>query len=288
MKKISYYLLSVAFVFVFGMTSAQDVNNPRGIVQVYDISSDLTKNRYNQYYYENDTLIVSFLFWSSQGKMMLRIENKLSEPIYINWTKSMYHVAGISLPLTPYVELLSQKELAVYDAYKASEPTLTDMDYEWRRQMSQQEEKNRDQIVAIQPGSTYTKGNYYLIPREGFVMDTASPFRVEKNRGIKGRKERETNVFYATFTKDNSPIKFGISLVYFTAEKEGVTHTQSVMKQNFYVSGIHEMEALHFRGKQTGRTPEGFANFHFPERRSDRFYVEIDRRNSVSFNTGRR
>lgn len=281
MKKISYFFLSIVIVMISaGVISAQDVNNPRGIVQVYDIASDLPINKYNQYYYENDTVIVSFLFWTTmgRGKVMLKIENKLSEPIYINWSKSQYFVEGMALPLTPYVEKLTDQELAMYNKYKASEPTLTDMDYEWKRQLTPQGEKEKDQIISIQSKSTYTKSNYYIMPADGFVLDTATPYKVEKHRSEKNKK---AYVYHVAYTKENTPVTFAVSLVY-SAGDNGVENT---MKQNFYVSATYEMDALHFRGKRVGRTPEGFSVYQFPEQRSTRCYIEIDRRNSVSFNT---
>src|SRR5690606_9966990 len=237
-------------------------------------------NKYNQYYYENDTMIVSFLFWTTlgRGKVMLKIENKLSEPIYVNWSKSTYMFEGKQSHLTTYVDKLSEEQLALSDKYKTYEPTLTNMDYEWKRQMTQQNEEEKDQIISIQSKSTYTKSNYYIMPADGFVLDTATPYKVEKHRSEKNKK---AYVYHVSYTQETSPVKFAVSLVYSAGDK-GVDNT---MKQNFYVSATYEMDALHFRGKRVGRTPEGFSVYQFPEQRSTRCYIEIDRRNSVSFNT---
>ena len=84
---------------------------------------------------------------------------------------------------------------------------------------------------------------------------------------------------YHAYTR-NTPVKFAIKCIF--RWDEGVDNT---MKQNFYVSATYEMDALHFRGKRVGRTPEGFSVYQFPEQRSTRCYIEIDLRNSVSFNT---
>ena len=284
MKNISLILLSFVVVLMsVGKLTAQDVNNPRGIVQVYDVESesDLPENKYDQYYYEDDTIIVSFLFWSSKGKLMLRIENKLTVPIYINWTQSMFLVEGEKIPLTPYLDKLTDEQLKVYEQYKAVEPTLTDMEYEWKRQMNQEESEDKDQIISIEPNSTYTKGNYYLIGSQGIVMDTSASYKVYKDRG-KRRGNKKAFVFTEEYSKENSPVSFGISLVYSTDAE--TNENVSKIEESFYVTAVHEMEAQHFRGKKVGRTPEGFSVYKFPERSSKRFFVEIDRRNSVSFN----
>ncbi|MFO7869793.1 MAG: hypothetical protein R6U95_10900 [Bacteroidales bacterium] len=288
MKKISLIFLSLVFIAIsFGKVSAQDVKNSRGVVQVYDVESvsDLPENKIDQYYYEDDSVLISFLFWSSKGKLMMRIENKLTKPIYINWSESKYLVEGTSIPLTPYTDKLSDEKLELYSKYKAVEPTLTDMDYEWKRELNKEENEEEDQIISIQPHSTYSKGNYYLIGSQGIVMDTSASFDVTKSRGKRGlfrKKHTETHVYHQEFSKEESPVNFGVSIVYSTDST--VNKDVQKIEEHFYVSAVHEMEAIHFRGKKTGRDAEGFSIYKFPERSSTRFYVEIDRRNSVDFN----
>ncbi len=280
MKKTTQLLIAIFILATSSVVvNAQDVNNPNGYVQVYEISSELDKNKYDQYTYENDSVIVNFLFWSSQGKVSVKIENKLSVPIYLNWTKSTYVVEGVSIPMTPYEESLSEQEFDIYEKYKALDPTLTDMEYEWKTQANGGVKK--DQIISIQPKSTYTKGNYYIIPRGGYVLDTASNEQIVKHSS---QKNSNAFVYSSTFTKENSPYKFGVRLLYST--DKSVASKVGMVNQDFYVSRISEMDAKHFRGKKVGKTPEGFYVYKFPERNSAKCYIEIDRRNSVRFNKG--
>lgn len=285
MKKIVRIFSLVGLTaFIAVSAQAQDVSNARGFVQVYDVASEnnLSLNEYKQYHSENDLADVSYLFWSSLGKMQVKIENKTNEPIYVNWSKSTYTVQGVELAMTPDESKLSENDYNVYNKYKASEPTLTDMDYEWQKITMGREEK-KDEISEILAKSTYTKGNYYLMPTEknvdpGLVLDTNATSIEEKHNVAKNQK---ATIYKVDYTKENSPVVFVCKIVV-SNDKEFKTSSEIIEK--FYVSSVREMDAKHFRGKKIGQTPEGYGIYKFPERKSTSFYVEINPRNSVDFN----
>ncbi len=285
MKKIVKVLSLIGLsVFVAASAQSQDVNNSRGYVQVFDIASEsnLSLNEYKQYHFENDMVDVSYLFWSSYGKMQVKVENKAQTPLYVNWSKSTFTVEGVEIPMTPDESKLTDAQYKIYQKYKASEPTLTDMDYEWQKITMGREEK-KDEISEVLSKSTYTKGNYYLMPRErntdaGVVLDTAVASYVEKHNAV---KKQNATIYKKEYSKDNSPLVFTCKLVVST-DKNFSTSTEIVEK--FYISSVREMDAKHFRGKRIGQTPEGYGVYKFPERKSTAFYVEINPRNSVEFN----
>jgi len=285
MKLLWRFLMTISLsTIVILTTQAQDVANPNGIVQVYDVASvsKLDQNKYDQFTFENDTVIINYMFWASRGKMQVKIENKLSVPIYINWSQSTYTIEGVEIPMSPYVEKLNDKEFKIYEKYKAIDPTLTDMDYEWKKQThTGQQKKEKDQIIEILSKSTYTKGNYYLAPAGGLILDTNAACIVDKHSTIKNQK---AFIYVKEYNQSDSPIKFSCKLIVST--DKSFTSKYSTYVQQFYVSKISEMDAKHFRGKKVSQTPEGYIIYKFPERKSSRFYVEIDRRNSVDFNKG--
>lgn len=285
MKQIKLFLLLALATALSCTLQAQDIANPNGYVQVYDVAStsNLKTNKYEQYSYENDSVIIHYIFWASRGKMQVKIENKLSVPIYFNWSQSIYTVENTDIPLSPYEDKLNDKEYKIYEKYKAVEPTLTDMDYEWKKQTyTGQKQVQKDQTIEILPRSTYTKSNYNIIPKEGFVLDTSAAVEIERHNTQKNKK---AFVYSQTYEKSTSPAVFAVDLAY-SADKNFQSPCSHV-KQEFYVSAVREMDAKHFRGKKVGQTPEGYLIYKFPERKSSRFYVEIDRRNSVEFNKRR-
>jgi len=285
MKKL-FRLVSVAGLsaLIAFAAQAQDVNNSRGYVQVYDLASksNLPINEYKQYHSENNLADVSYLFWSSQGKMQVKIENQTNDTIFVNWSKSTYNVEGVELPMTPVENELSDAQYNVYAKYKANEPTLTDMDYEWQKLTMGRVEK-KDEITQILPKNMYTKGNYYLVPRVkntdiGVVLDTTVNSYEEKHNSDKNKK---AVIYKADYTLDNSPVVFTCKLVIST-DKSFKNATEIV--ETFYVSSIREMDARHFRGKKVGQNPDGYGIYKFPERKGTSFYIEINPRNSVEFN----
>ena len=206
MKKIVKVLSLIGLsVFVAASAQSQDVNNSRGYVQVFDIASEsnLSLNEYKQYHFENDMVDVSYLFWSSYGKMQVKVENKAQTPLYVNWSKSTFTVEGVEIPMTPDESKLTDAQYKIYQKYKASEPTLTDMDYEWQKITMGREEK-KDEISEVLSKSTYTKGNYYLMPRErntdaGVVLDTAVASYVEKHNSV---KKQNATIYKKEYSKD--------------------------------------------------------------------------------------
>ena len=207
MKKIVRFLSVVGLsALVATFAQAQDVNNASGYVQVYDVASvsNLPLNEYKQYHKEGDIADVSYLFWSSLGKMKVKIENTTYAPIYVNWSKSTYTVEGIELPMTPIENELPDVQYKHYVRYKASDPTITDMDYEWQKIAMGREEK-KDEISEILPKGTYTKGNYYLVANDkrvdkGIVLDTASANYSEKHNV---KKNEKATIYKQEFTQEN-------------------------------------------------------------------------------------
>lgn len=285
MKKIVRILSVVGLAALMAVNvQAQNVNNASGYVQIYDVASvsNLPLNEYKQYHAENNLADVSYLFWSSLGKMQVKIENQSDAPIYVNWSKSTFTVEGVELPMTPVENDLAEPQYSMFQRYKASEPTLTDMDYEWQKITMGREEK-KDEISEILSKSTYTKGNYYLTPNDkkldkGIVLDTACASYEEKHNALKNKK---ATIYKVDYTEATSPVKFTCKLVIAT-DKDCKNTTEIV--QSFYVSQVREMDAKHFRGKKIGQTPEGYGVYKFPERKSTAFYIEINPRNSVEFN----
>lgn len=285
MKKVvgSLFVLGLSAIVAVS-TQAQDVNNARGYVQVYDVASvsNLPLNEYKQYHAENALADVSYLFWSSQGKMQVKVENKSDKPIYINWTKSSYTIEGTELPMTPDEAKLDDIKYNKYQKYKAVEPTLTDMDYEWQK-ITMGTQGKKDEISEILPKSTYTKGNYYLIASEkksdcGLELDTNATSFEEKHNSIKNEK---ATVYKVDYTKEKSPVVFTCKIL--VSNDKNFTNATEIV-ETFYVSSVREMDAKHFRGKRVGQTPEGYGIYKFPERKSTGFYVEINPRKSVEFN----
>lgn len=284
MKKLVKILSVFGLVAMVATAQAQNVDNARGYVQVYDVASksNLPLNEYKQYHSENSIADVSYMFWSSQGKVSVKVENLTKAPIYVNWSKSTYTIEGVEIAMTPDETKLDDTHYKIFSKYKAADPQLTDMDYEWQKITMGREEK-KDEVSEILSESSYTKGNYYIMPRikntdAGIILDTTVASYEEKHNALKNQK---ATIYKADYTEANSPVVFTVKLVIST-DKDFKNETEVV--ETFYISSVKEMDAKHFRGKRTGQTPEGYGIYKFPERKSTSFFIEINPRNSVEFN----
>jgi hypothetical protein len=57
-------------------------------MQVVSVEGVNAKLKNDTYYFENDTVLVSYYFWAERGVMSFTIYNKLNVPLYIDWKKS--------------------------------------------------------------------------------------------------------------------------------------------------------------------------------------------------------
>lgn len=57
-------------------------------VQYYKVESINTTQRENEFIFENDTVRITYSFWSNGGVMAFTVFNKLDKPLYIDWQRS--------------------------------------------------------------------------------------------------------------------------------------------------------------------------------------------------------
>lgn len=74
-------LFAIACIFLFSCGTKY-----ANILEVKPASPEITETQF--YVYENETVRITYAFWSKQGQMAYTVYNKLSVPIYIDWKKS--------------------------------------------------------------------------------------------------------------------------------------------------------------------------------------------------------
>lgn len=67
------------------------------------------------YYYENDTIKITYVFWDYKGRMAFGVYNKLDIPIYIDWKKSSY--INNNMKYDYYIDRTEKKTTSVSAAY---------------------------------------------------------------------------------------------------------------------------------------------------------------------------
>ena len=94
MRRLILPAIILSAVVLFSMTAC----NPWQYMTVN--SPQLTRNDFNQFVFENDTLRLIYDMAGDGGQVTLRIRNKTSQPLTINWEKSAFirNQQSVSLP----------------------------------------------------------------------------------------------------------------------------------------------------------------------------------------------
>lgn len=94
MRRLILPAIILPTIVLFSMTAC----NPWQYMTVN--SPQLTRNDFNQFVFENDTLRLIYDMAGDCGQVTLRIRNKTSQPLTINWEKSAFirNQQSVSLP----------------------------------------------------------------------------------------------------------------------------------------------------------------------------------------------
>lgn len=269
MKKI--LLITVLGLILFGCKS---------YVQVFKTNSSIETDTDGFYVYENDSLKITYSFWKAKGLMTFSIYNKLEKPLYIDWKKSSY--IDNSVKLNYWVDEEKTKGLSAYGSYYYDGPLLKP-----GYAISSTSTVKVERITFIPPSSNYYRSQFYILPINFFKLDTKTEFD-EVPR--KDKPKKNTKVYKATFTKENSPLVFRNFLTFSFSED---FESEFYVDNEFYIQQILEMDRRHFVyikrdesfkiGKFYIRDENGyilqFSDFKSPSS----FYLNIPKEGSVEY-----
>ncbi len=113
-----FFLSIIAAIILSGCASTD-------ILYTSPMSKNIKEDEQGHYFYENDTIKVTYTFWAERGIMGMVIENKLEVPLYIDWKKSAY--VDKKTKVNYYSENLSTKSVSAW----ANAPYLYRSIYDW-------------------------------------------------------------------------------------------------------------------------------------------------------------
>jgi len=274
--KMSKGLILILFTVFSGLNLfGQDLKNANGYVQMFEVSSKIPTTS-DKFFFENDTMKVTYYFWANRGIMQISIFNKKDFPIYIDWNKSVMQ-SNLDKLVYAYEANMTPENAKMYKAYLHEGRNLSSMDYEAQYQMGEKEKKKIETVTEVKAKGFYMSLRYHLISTYSYKFDdNATP--VAETRSDNSRET--TDVYEVSFDADKSPLTFSSTLTYSTT-KEFLK--ESTITNSFWVSKVREMDAKHFMGEKIGKTPEGFPIFKYPSRKSTHFYIEIEKKNSIIY-----
>ena len=211
----------------------------KSYVQVFDTKGTNVNIENEFYVFENDSLKITYSFWTQKGLMTFAIFNKLDKPLYIDWKKSSY--IDNSVKLNYWIDEEKKKSLEYYGSYYYDGPLLKP-GYAISNTggVSVSSTVKVERITFIPPSSNYYRSQFYILPINFFKLDTKTPFK-EVPRNDKPKKK--TKVYEKSYSKENSPLVFRNFLSFSFSEN---FENEFYVDNEFYISDIKEMDKRHF------------------------------------------
>lgn len=268
MKKIISFL-GLTLTIITGCTTYLHVVETN---TVNTTSSKNTTAKNDGWVYENDSLKITYNFWSPFGIMKFKILNKSDKPIYFDWKKSSYISKNVKF------DYWTDKEISKTDAYTlgyvyssskfaspyvfAAKGTVTSGTTVIERP---------ERITFIPPNSTFTKSLFIIQPKE-FKDISKKGERQDVPRNDKPSKS--TVVYTVKYSNEaESPIVFRNFLTYSFTEN---FTTENYIDNGFYVSSVSQMQDKHFRGKIKEVDEYGDAIYELPYYKPSSYYYTIE------------
>lgn len=222
-------------------------------VKVIETQSDQAfKTEGKTMIFENDTLSISYDFWSDRGQVSFTVFNKLDVPLYIDWKKCSFIRRGINHPY--YKERTQAEVLTEYTPAEKKQPAS----YKTKN-ISYPEQR----IAFIAPKSHVTNPLTYNLIEQGKALPYMSKSKEAIENLLINNKEffdeikvdtlnkswtekGTTKVYVKQYTNDNSPLHFTNFITVSTSDK---FDKEIFIKNSFYISRITEMVKNQFLGQ---------------------------------------
>src|SRR5690606_24629018 len=211
----------------------------KSYVQVFETNGTNLEIENEFYVYENDSLKITYSFWTQKGLMTFAIFNKLDKPLYIDWKKSSY--IDNSVKLNYWIDEEKKKSIEYYGSYYYDGPLLKPgYAVSSTGGISVSSTVKVERITFIPPTSNYYRSQFYILPINFFKLDTKTNYD-EVPR--KDKPKKSTKVYKATFTKEESPLVFRNFLTFSFSED---FESEFYVDNEFYIQQVLEMDRRHF------------------------------------------
>lgn len=244
------------FIIIATLTSC------KSLVQVVETKTTNTKIIDDEYVFENDSIKVTYNFWSKEGSVKFTVFNKMDQPLYIDWKKSSYINNTIKL------NYWEDEEQGISDSYKR---------YNFSGSAGRKITKTTkpEKITFIPPKSIFIKNQFFILPTK-FNVNYA------KSRKIKSliRENKNIEIKEKTYQISNTPLIFRnfLSLSYSDSfDKEFYVDNE------FYLSKVTQLNSADFEAYERDPNHPNFSRTNEfgerivlnPYKSGTKFYIRI-------------
>jgi hypothetical protein len=245
-------------------------------IQVFETKSNSCKLKDDTFFFENDSIKITYSLWANQGVMSFGIFNKMNIPIYIDWKKSSFIYNGIKLNY--WIDEANMDLKAYYGGYFYNGP-LIKPGYNIGETIGLASSKisKPERITFIPPQSSYYRSQFHLLPIAFYDLPLTTEFEVLPRNDM---PEKSTHVWHVDFSSENSPLSFRNYIAVSVFENG---ESPLFIDNSFYISSILEMNYKHFQGKEIGVDKDYNVIYEKPYSKNTSFYIKIDPINSIEY-----
>ena len=194
----------------------------------------------DEYVFDNDTVRITYRFWSHHGKFEFGIENKLKVPIYVDWKKSNLIFNG--KPKVYWVDETVTNSTSVTSGVTVR--GAYGVGYGAARTSGEAVSRPEERITFLPPSSKIVRNEYAIEDKSYYAMDLNSEKEMVPDEWKK--KGKLTAVYTQKFKHYESNFTNFLTI----SDSENFENEWFV-RHEFYVSQIQEVDMNHFRGKGT-------------------------------------
>lgn len=238
-------------------------------IQIYEAGSSNAKLKEDSFVYENDTLRLTYSFWSDKGLVTFKVYNKLSKPIYIDWKNSAFIYNDHKLN---YWLEESQSEEGVTSNVVSYNGPLGKI----RTTMNEGVPTHSSAVVTnervtfIPPKSYYDRSQFYLLPVNQCELSVDCPSIIVPRNDD---STKQTTVYGYDYSESNSPLKFRNYLAFSTSQG---SKDFFFVDNGFYLASVKEMDMRHYKGaKKPSASTSTPANYEYPYKKNTSFYLNL-------------
>ena len=240
------------FLTILGLTLLSSCSSYQ--IGTLKIAENSSKDKFNSFISENDSVKITYSFKGIYAPLEITIENKLNEPIYMNWEKSALIFKDDSRSLSGN-DIYIKGNIIGQISQPSPQSDLIIADVNQSVNLSSPKPLT---ISFVAPKAIVKKKTISLNKKaENKVPKSSWKYsKVNYDDGVTATKKVKT----AKFNTDNSPYKFRSYLTVYTATKDDKIKDVLNFEKSFYLAEI----------RNSGKLPVKV--MHYKNSKGDMFY----------------
>lgn len=219
------------------------------------------------YYFENDTLKITYSFWEKNGTLAYSIYNKLSTPIYIDWKKSSFISNGVKH------DYWVDETITHSSSYRVGSSSLSYGYYgllglSTTSTAGTSRSLKPERIIFIAPHSNTVSAKFSLYSSDAQKL---KPGAKSSSLNI-SNSNKATPITYVEFDESDSPLTFRNFLSISTTEN---FQKEEYIDNGFYVSRISQIKMSDFLGSAHYDDKMGKTIYQMPFKGPSLFYLDV-------------